>query len=114
MNKEKFKGLAAAALRFITNPKLLLCFGIAWFITNGWAYLAMALGIAFANSVIMGISGAYIAFLWLPLSPSKLACAAIAIFLMKRLFPDDTRTLAVLDELYTKAKNRIKIRKDGN
>ena len=32
--KDKLKKV----IRFITNPRLLLCVAIAWLITNGWSY----------------------------------------------------------------------------
>ena len=29
----------------LLNPRFLLCFGIGWMITNGWAYLMLGLGL---------------------------------------------------------------------
>lgn len=73
--------------------------GIAWIITNGWSYVMLALG-----------SG-YITFLWLPISPEKIATAAIAIVLLRVLFPNDEKTLAVLKDIYAKVKYILKRKK---
>lgn len=54
------------------------------------------------------VSGAYLAFLWLPVSPEKIVTFAISIALLRWLFPKDERTLAVLKELHDKAKKAIK------
>ncbi len=98
-------------LQFITNPKLLLCVGMAWFITNGWSYVLFALGTYFQIGWMVAVGGAYLAFLWLPISPEKIVTFAIAIALLRWLFPDDQKTLAVLKNLYAKAKAAIKNRK---
>lgn len=109
---KKAKNTIKKILQFVTNPRLLLCMGIAWIITNGWSYILFALGTYFDIGWMVGLSGTYLAFLWLPISPEKLVTAAIAIFLLKKLFPNDTKTLAVLKALYHKAKNAIKNRKN--
>ncbi len=48
---------------------LAICLGIAWMITNGWAYICMALGFLFDWNWAKTIGGAYLAFLWLPITP---------------------------------------------
>ncbi len=111
-NKEQIKNAALKTLRFFANPRLLLCVGIAWFITNGWSYVMFAVGTCLQIGWMIGVSSAYLAFLWLPVSPEKLVTAAIAIFLLKKLFPNDTKTLAVLREIHTKMKNAIKAKKE--
>ena len=95
-------------LRFITNPRFLLCWGLAWIITNGWSYVLLAAGIYFDLRVMQAIAGAYLTFLWLPISPEKLVTALIAMLLLDRFFPDDEKTLAVVKELYAKAKQALK------
>lgn len=102
--KEKIRHFLKKAVLFITNPRLLLCFGIGWIITNGWSYAMMGVGVYFNIEWMMVVSGAYLAFLWLPISPEKLVTVAIAILLLRWLFPNDQKTLAVLVEL----KNRLK------
>ena len=41
---EKIKDIIKKAVFFIVNPRFLLCFGIAWLITNGWSYVALGFG----------------------------------------------------------------------
>lgn len=107
--KEKLKKW----LRFFANPRLLLCIAIGWIITNGWSYIAFFIGTFFDIKWLTTVAGAYIAFLWLPISPEKLVTFAIAIFLLKRFFPHDTRTLAVLRELCERAKIVFSISRSG-
>ncbi len=111
-NKEQIKNAAVKTLRFFANPHLLLCVGIAWFITNGWSYVMLAVGTYLQIGWMIGVSSAYLAFLWLPISPEKLVTAAIAIFLLKKLFPNDTKTLAVLRDIHSRIKAVIKARKE--
>ncbi len=102
--KEKIKKI----ILFILNPRLLFCFGIAWMITNGWSYVLMGVGTYYGIEWMIAVSGAYLAFLWLPVSPEKLVTVAIAIALLRVLFPKDEKTLAVLRDLHAKIKNRKK------
>lgn len=104
--KEKLKKI----VRFITNPRLLLCIALAWVITNGWSYILFAIGTAAKIPWMTAVSGAYIAFLWLPISPEKIVTFAIALGLLKLLFPNDQKTLAVLRQFYQKAKAAFKTR----
>ncbi len=98
-------------LLFLTNPRLLLCIAIAWMITNGWCYVFLILGTLFSIPWMTTVGGAYLAFLWLPISPEKIVTFAIAIALLRFLFPNDEKTLAVLKDLYTKAKSALKGKK---
>ena len=99
-------------LLFITNPRLLLCLGLGWMITNGWSYVVFTLGTWLKNEWMLGISGAYLAFLWFPFSPEKLATVAIAMGLLKWLFPRDEKTLAVRIHMTEKVKTAVKKRKE--
>lgn len=99
---KKLKIILIKLAQFLFNPRFLLCFGIGWMITNGWSYLLLGLGTFLENSWMIGIASAYLAFLWLPISPEKIITVAIAIFLMKRLFPKDEKTLGLLRELHEK------------
>jgi hypothetical protein len=76
----------------ILNPKFLLCFGIAWIITNGWCYILFGLGMLFDISWMTTVAGAYMAFLWLPFTPEKIITFAIALALRKLFFPKDKKT----------------------
>ena len=53
------------------------------------------------------IGAAYGVFLWGLPTPEKIVTVAIAIFLLKRLFPGDTKTLAVLMDMQKKIKDKI-------
>lgn len=110
--KEKIKSWIKKALMFLLNPRLLFCFGIGWIITNGWSYILFGLGTWLKSEWMLAVSGAYLAFLWFPFSPEKLATVAIAIFLLKKLFPYDQKTLAVLVDMKNKVKAAIKKRKE--
>lgn len=105
--KEKVKKI----IQFIVNPRLLLCIVIAWLITNGWSYLMFGLGTYFKIHWMTALSGAYLAFLWLPVSPEKIVTFSISIALLRWLFPKDEKTLAVLKDLYGKAKQAIQKKK---
>ncbi len=105
--KEKLKKI----VQFILNPKLLLCLGIAWLVTNGWSYIMLGIGTFWSIEWMIWISSAYLAFLWLPISPEKIVTVAIAIILMKLLFPNDQKTLAVLIQMKEKVKSTINKKK---
>ena len=112
--KEKIKKWIKTVIGFILNPRLLLCFGIAWMITNGWAYIVLGLGI-FLNSVWMqAIAGAYLGLLWIPMTPEKIITVAISIFLLRILFPKDEKTLGVLIDVKNKAVNAVRKRRKKN
>lgn len=109
--KEKIKGFLKTAVQFLLNPRLLLCFGIGWMITNGWSYVLLGLGTWLEIEWMIGIAGAYLAFLWLPVSPEKLVTLAIAITLLRWLFPNDQRTLGILKQAYADLKRTILVKK---
>ena len=99
-------------LMFCLNPRFLLCFGLAWLITNGWSYILFALGTWLKSGWMLAVSGAYLTFLWLPISPEKIITVAIAMWLLKVLFPNDEKTLGVLKDMYAKIKQTISKKKD--
>lgn len=100
----KLKNTAAAAVRFLLNPRFLLCVSIAWLITNGWSYIMLGIGTYCQIGWMIAVSSAYLAFLWLPVSPEKIVTVLIAMTLLRRLFPNDRQTLGVLRDIYTKLK----------
>ena len=106
--KEKIKFWIKTILEFCLNPRLILCFGIAWIITNGWAYITLAISTWLRIGWLMAISGGYLAALWVPFTPEKIITLIIAIFLLKRLFPNDKKTLEKLYNMKEKAKEEIK------
>ena len=97
------RGLTAF-VRFLLNPRLFLCFGIAWMITNGWGYVAVMLGIFLDLRWLQVLGGAYLGLLWLPFTPEKIVTLLITIFLLKRMFPKDEKTLGVLFAWYGRVK----------
>lgn len=105
--KPKVKAFIKKALSFLLNPRLLLCWGIAWLITNGWSYVVLALGTYLDITWMKVLGGGYVTFLWLPISPEKLVTAAIAMVLLRLLFPNDQKTLAVIKDVYEKAKRKL-------
>lgn len=110
--KEKIRTKGKKVLQFLFNPRLLLCIAIGWMITNGWSYVLAGLGTLLDIKWMMYVGGAYIGLLWFPFTPEKIFTVAIAIFLLKVLFPGDTKTLAVLREMYESAKSKIKLHKE--
>ena len=108
INKTKIKNTIKAIYEFIFNPRLLLCFGLAWLITNGWAYIAVAFGAMYDISILATIGATYLAFLWLPITPEKIITVIISIHLLKKIYPEDTKTLAKLYELKRKAKRECR------
>ncbi len=106
--KEKIKYWVKTVVQFILNPRLLLCFGIAWIITNGWAYITAAIAVWLDIGWLGAVAGAYLTALWIPFTPEKIITVVIAIFLLKLLFPKDKKTLEKLHNMKEKAKAEIK------
>ena len=102
MKKEAIKKI----VQFVINPRILLCVGIAWIITNGWSYILMLIGTWLSIEWMQIVAGSYLTFLWLPISPEKIVTIAIAIVLLRWLFPNDQKTLKILKDLYSKAKQK--------
>ena len=109
---EKLKRNLKKTLQFIANPRLILCWVIAWILTNGWSYILFGLGTYYEIEWMIAVSGAYLAFLWLPISPEKIVTCAIAIALLRWLFPGDQKTLAVLRGWYERAKAALHARRE--
>lgn len=109
---DKLRHNLKKTLAFIGNPRLLLCLLIGWLITNGWSYILFGIGTWLEINWMVAVSGAYLAFLWLPISPEKLVTIAIALALLRWLFPGDTKTLAVLRGWYEKAKAAVHRRRE--
>lgn len=93
---EKLKAQARSWGRMLLNPRLLLCLFIAWMITNGWSYILFGLGMLLKINWMSIVGGAYMSFLWLPFTPEKLLTLALAIVLLRLLYPRDQKTLGML------------------
>ena len=104
VTKEKIKHGLVVLVQFLLNPRFLICFGLAWMITNGWSYVLFTIGTILQIGWMVTVSAAYLAFLWLPISPEKIVTVAISIVLLRWLFPKDEKTLGMLRELYQKVK----------
>lgn len=104
--RKKCKGFLKKAASFCLNPHFLLCFVLGWVLTNGWAYAALALGLLLRWPWLTGVASAYLTFLWVPGTPEKLVTLALAMWLLKRLYPDDQKTLAVLHSLREKLRKK--------
>lgn len=99
-------------LKPFLSIKFLICFFLAWMITNGWSYIFLAIGYLKDIDWMLKVALAYQAFLWLPITPEKLITIPIAMWFNFRLFKDD-KTAALLDDLKAQALkdwNRIKSR----
>ena len=101
-----------ALLQFLLNPRFLLCFGLGWMITNGWSYILLGIGSFYGIGWMTAVAGAYLAMLWFPFSPEKIITVAIAIALLKWLFPQDKKTLAVLHNMRLKAVEAFRNQKE--
>ena len=110
---KRFLRAAKNTIELLLNPHYLLCYGIAWLITNGWAYVFTVAGSMFDISWMLAVGSGYLALIWLPLTPEKLITLAIAILLLRRLFPNDQKTLAVLRRLQQSAAEKWRNRRRG-
>ena len=109
---KRFKVILKKAFKFFANPHLLLCFGLAWIITNGWCYLLLGVGMLFDISWMQAVAGGYLAFLWLPITPEKIVTTIIAMFFLRVFFPRDENTLGVLKDMLEKAKAKLRQKKE--
>ena len=94
-------------IRFLLNPRLLLCLAVAWLITNGWSYVVFVIGTYAGIHWMTALGGAWLTLLWLPGTPEKLVTVAIAIALLRWLFPQDQQTLAVLRDMRQKLRDAV-------
>jgi len=99
---EKIQKITLKAGRFLFNPHFMICFLFAWCLTNGWAYLLLFFGTVWGNGWMMGIAGSYLVLLWLPFTPEKIITLMLAIFFLKRWYPEDEETRKLF--LYMKKK----------
>ena len=110
--RDKIKYWTKIVLEFIFNPRLLLCFGLAWIITNGWAYIALTIGTWLKISWLAALASTYLMVMWFPFTPEKIVTIVIAIFLLKLLFPNDKKTLEKLYKMKEKVKTTSKQMRD--
>ncbi len=94
------------AIKPYLNIKFLISFFTAWMITNGWAYIFVAVGSALKIKWMATVGASYQGILWLPCTPEKLVTIPIAIFIHKILFPRDFKNLSNFDRLLAKEKKK--------
>lgn len=104
---KKIKSFIVKFFSFLFNPHFLICFGLSWLITNGWSYILLGIGTYYEIGWMVAVSSAYLTFLWLPITPEKIVTVTISIFLLRKFFPKDEKTLAVLTELFHGTKQAI-------
>lgn len=105
--KKKLLKLLKTLKNLFVNPHLVICFAIAWIITNGWAYASLVLGTRFGIKWLTVVAGAYIAVLYSPLCAEGILTFIIAIGLMKLLFPKDEKTLRLIRVYFRRYKTRF-------
>lgn len=105
--KKKLLKLLKTLKNFFVNPHLVICFAIAWIITNGWAYASLVFGTRFGIKWLTVVAGAYIAVLYSPLCAEGILTFIIAIGLMKLLFPKDEKTLRLIRVYFRRYKTRF-------
>lgn len=64
--------------RIVGGWAWVVAFVIAWFITNGWAYIFLTLG-----GTLRVIGAAWLTILWMPLTPEKIVTVALATIIKK-------------------------------
>ena len=65
---------------------MIICFILAWMVTNGWSYAFIAIGFIFNIEWMSTVGLSYQAFLWLPCTPEKLVTVPLAIWFDKLIF----------------------------
>lgn len=101
-NKKKKRGLIESVkriLKLFLNPRLLLCFGLAWLITNGWAYILLGIGIWLNVAWMTALATTYLAIIWFPMTPEKIITVTLSFMLLQFIFPRDEKTLGALREM---------------
>ena len=81
------------------TPHFLICFSLAWLITNGWAYIGFLIGSLFKWHWLTGVSLTYLGFLWMPFTPEKIVTIIIAMALSRFFFPDDDENLRAIETI---------------
>lgn len=93
---------------FFLNWRFALSFGLAWMITNGWAYLALGIGMYLKIDWLTAIAASYTAILYLPFTAEKLITIPLAILICKIIFPKQKQIRDDLNQLLEEEKNKFK------
>lgn len=89
-------------LRPFLSIKFLICFMLAWMITNGWSYIFITIGSLKDIKWMLKVALSYQAFLWLPITPEKLVTIPIAMWFNFKFFKD-AKTEKMFKELKVQA-----------
>ena len=109
--KDTIKQKIKLWMKLILNWRFLVCFGLAWMITNGWSYILLIVGLTLELKWMSGIALSYITFIWLPVTPEKIITVSIALFLVRWLFPKHNQELKqqIMEASDMKDKNKKNI-----
>ena len=108
---KKTKKFLGRLKSLILNPHLVVCYCIAWMITNGWAYAALVSANRLEIKWLASIAAAYLAILWSPFCFELIFTLIITMGLLRLLFPKDKGTLRFLkvySRCYKMKVNRIR------
>lgn len=91
-------------LRPFLRWKFLLCFFLAWLITNGWSYAFIIIGELCSIDWMFNVGVGWQAFLWMPFTPEKLVTMPMAMWFNYKMFKDD-KTTKMLENMLNQAKD---------
>lgn len=90
-------------LRPFLSWRFLICFFLSWFVTNGWSYIFIIIGLVFDINWIFNVGAGWQAFLWMPFTPEKLVTIPMAMWFNFKLFKDE-KTTGLLNDMLGQAK----------
>ena len=91
-------------LKPFCNWRFLVSYSIPFMVVNGWAWIGVILIPVIGMNWFTSASLSWQAILWLPCTPEKLITIPATIFIQTRLFKNDKKTKAQLEEMYAEAK----------
>lgn len=91
-------------LRPFLSLKFLLCFFLAWQVTNGWSYAFIIIGLTCDIPWMFNVGTGWQAFLWMPFTPEKLVTIPLAMWFNKLIFRDE-KTKRMLGAMKNQAKD---------
>ena len=91
---------------------MIICFILAWMLTNGWSYVFIAIGFIFNIEWMSTIGLSYQAFLWLPCTPEKLVTIPLAIWFDKLIFKG--KHVSALKSKLAKVRDLVRRRKSSS
>lgn len=97
-------------LRPFLSWRFLVCFFLAWFVTNGWSYAFIIIGASCGIDWMWEVGAGWQAFLWMPFTPEKLVTIPMSIWFNFKLFKDE-KTTTLLNNMLEQARydwNKVK------